>query len=123
MLKRFQKAYDAMAGLVFLVPLYKASMRKVLNAHGISEGLNIAELKMNLDDSLATYKASFELLGAASAIEGMAKRYKSTVASAKKKVAKQVTYVRAAIEREIDSQSMPNNPGQMDIEHYDPDSD
>jgi len=128
MLKRFEKLEDAIRDLVFLVPLYKTSMSKVLNAYGISgglniEGLNIAELKMNLDDSLASYKASIELLVSASKIARTAKRYKSTVASAKKKVAKQVTYVRAAIEREIDSQSMPNNPGQMDIEHYDPDSD
>jgi hypothetical protein len=108
--------------LTFLALVYQIVKMNTLNAAGSLEGLDIAELNMNLDDSLASLEEFTELVKSASTIENQAKSIKLRAASIKEKVTKHVTAVRTSIAREIDSHALPNTSGSLEIEHSDPDS-
>jgi hypothetical protein len=107
--------------LTFLALVYQIVKMNTLNSAGSLEGLDIADLNMNLDDALTALEEFTELVKSASTIENQAKGIKLRAASIKEKVTKHVTAVKASIAREIDSHALSNTAEPLELENSDPD--
>ena len=103
--------------LSFLVLVYQIVKMNTLNAAGTLEGLDIAELNMNLQDAINDLDEFIELKKSASSIENAAQSIKKRADSIKTNVEKHVMAVQASISREIESHVLESGQEPLKIEH------
>lgn len=102
--------------LSFLVLVYQIVKMNTLNAAGTLEGLDIAELNMNLQDAINDLDEFIELKKSASSIENAAQSIKKRADSIKTNVEKHVRAVQAAISQEIESHVLESSQEPLELE-------
>jgi hypothetical protein len=87
-----------------------------LNAAGQLEGLDIAEVNINLQDALKSLETLDQMSKEVSAIRNAAKKIEDFSSKVRTNVTESLTRVQAAISKEFEAQALESPEGSLEIE-------
>jgi hypothetical protein len=99
-----------------LVLVYQVVKMNTLNAAGQLEGLDIAEVNINLQDALKSLETLDQMSKEVSAIRNAAKKIEDFSSKVRTNVTESLTRVQAAISKEFEAQALESPEGSLEIE-------